>query len=130
MPFDRRKMFKFWFPVFVYSGIIFYVSSLPNLRPPLKGINIDKIWHIGEYIPLGFLVARALFHTKSGLQAGSLVGLSVLLVFLYGLSDEFHQMFVQGRYASLLDVAADVIGAWIGSVLLLRWMKIKKSCCS
>jgi DNA polymerase-1 len=36
---------------------------------------------------------------------------------IYGLSDEFHQYFVPGRYASGLDLFLDTIGSIFGSVL-------------
>jgi len=120
-PSEGRKLIKFWFPAILYSGIIFYVSSLPNLKPPLGGINIDKLWHIGEYIPLGFLITRALFHSKTGVSTAKLIGLAVLLTALYGLSDEFHQSFVPGRVVSLLDLMADTIGASIGSWVFVAW---------
>jgi len=125
-PSESGKLIKFWFPVIIYSGIIFYGSSLPNLRPPIDGNNVDKICHIGEYIPFGFLIARGLFHTKTGFSAGRLIGLATFWAFVYGLSDEFHQSFVQGRTSSLEDVLADVIGACLGSWLLVQWLKKRK----
>jgi len=118
---------KLWFPVILYSGIIFYVSSLPNLKPPIQGINVDKLWHIGEYIPFGFLIARALFYTTTGLSIGRLVRLATLLAVLYAISDEFHQSFVPGRSVSALDASADLIGACIGSWLSARWFTRRKN---
>ena len=53
-------------------------------------------------------------------------GWSVLLVALYAGSDEFHQLFVPSRDASLRDVAIDTIGAILGIVFLWgigRWRK-------
>lgn len=43
---------------------------------------------------------------------------SIVAVLLYGLSDEFHQMFVHGRQADVLDVAADVGGAVTSQILV------------
>ena len=40
--------------------------------------------------------------------------ITVFAVSLYGVLDEFHQSFVPGRQVSVLDWAADTIGAVIG----------------
>jgi VanZ family protein len=40
--------------------------------------------------------------------------LSILLSFLYGISDEIHQHFVPYRDADLVDVLADMLGAVMG----------------
>jgi VanZ family protein len=45
---------------------------------------------------------------------------ALLLCLLYGMSDEFHQSFVPDRTPSVLDVAADTIGACIGIVIRTR----------
>ena len=46
-------------------------------------------------------------------------GIAVLVVTLYGASDEFHQMFVKSRMASGWDVLIDACGGSLG--LLLLW---------
>ena len=40
--------------------------------------------------------------------------LSIICSFLYGVSDEFHQLFVISRDASVLDIVADTFGGMIG----------------
>ncbi len=44
--------------------------------------------------------------------------LSVLIAGLYSLTDEFHQSFVPGRSASLLDCGVDTVGAILGTILV------------
>jgi VanZ family protein len=44
-------------------------------------------------------------------------GLTAALCFVYGISDEFHQYFVEGRCAEIDDVFADLIGGLLGGVL-------------
>jgi hypothetical protein len=46
-----------------------------------------------------------------------------LLALLYACSDEFHQIFVAGRHASLLDVGIDAIGA---AIALAVWAWFRK----
>lgn len=111
-PIGRRlKFLKFWFPVFLYSGIIFYASSLPDVKPPLEIKNIDKAIHILEYLPFGFLLARAFQQQWPAVRMGQVVTLCALL---YGISDEYHQSFVPGREAGVADVVADTIGGFLG----------------
>ena len=46
---------------------------------------------------------------------------SMIIVVLYGVSDEVHQMFVPGRTAALDDVVADTIGAVVGTGACWAW---------
>ncbi len=113
------KFPRFWFPLLGYSGIIFTVSSLPNLQAPQLGnIPLDKFCHILEYTLFGFLLARAWANTWPGSE-GQLIRLVVLATFVYGLSDEFHQSFVVGRSCSFGDLVADIIGGFLGSILFV-----------
>ena len=119
----RLKFLKFWFPVFLYSGIIFYASSLPDVKPPLKIKNIDKAIHVLEYLPFGFLLARAFIQQRPAVKIWQVVTICSLL---YGISDEYHQSFVPGREAGVSDVIADTIGGFLGVwIYLFRQKKIK-----
>lgn len=112
LPAGRRlKFLKFWFPVFLYSGIIFYASSLPDLKPPLEIKNIDKAVHVLEYLPFGFLLARAFSQQWPVVRLWQVVTVCSLL---YGISDEYHQSFVPGRQAGVLDAIADTAGGFLG----------------
>lgn len=42
---------------------------------------------------------------------------AIVLATLYGVSDEFHQLFVPGRSADPYDVLADGVGATIGTAI-------------
>ncbi|HEV8713412.1 MAG TPA: VanZ family protein, partial [Candidatus Binatia bacterium] len=42
---------------------------------------------------------------------------------LYGLSDEWHQVYVPGRCADLYDALADAYGGTLGGVALLLWLR-------
>ena len=64
-----------------------------------------KIAHFTEYAILGFLAARA-FRTST--QRWFLV--SVCLVVVYALIDEYHQSFVPSRTASVFDSLIDMAG--------------------
>lgn len=112
------KFLKFWFPVILYSGIIFYVSSIPELKTAAPVPFFDKLLHVFEYAVLGFLLARALKNENfNWLTKQKIIWITLLFCLTYGASDEFHQLFVEGREASLLDVLADSVGGFLGGII-------------
>ncbi len=124
----ERKFLRFWFPVILYSGIIFYASSLPYVQSSFEIVHLDKAVHILEYLLFGFLLARAFCYQWSWLDGAGKVsswvrtwGIVALGSLLYGLSDEYHQSFVPGRESALSDVIADVIGGLLGAYIYSLW---------
>ena len=106
--------FRYWLPVLLYASLIFVVSSIPGSSLPQEIALSDSWLHILEYLPLGFLVFRAIKNTKMSFSVRKAFIFSLTFVVLYAASDEFHQLFVPGRYASFLDLLCDGIGALIG----------------
>ena len=94
-----------------YMGLIFFLSSLQGFS--LLGLpeNSDKFIHMVAYMPLGFLFHMSFI--KSGFRRYGFA-LAMFLTVLYGVTDEFHQAFVPGRYATIGDVVADSLGALLG----------------
>jgi len=86
---------------------------------PVRFPHIDKIIHIAEYALFGFLLARAVKYSFSGLNNRRLYFIVLLSTFLYGVSDEVHQLFVATRVFSGWDILADVIGGLLGVYLFL-----------
>jgi len=75
---------------------------------------------------MGLLLLRAL-RRQSGASIAQWqwrpASLALLLVVLYAATDEFHQLFVPNRQASVIDVLIDSTGAFIG--LLVAWIVSK-----
>jgi len=69
------------------------VEMLPS---PYEFPESDKVVHVLVYAPLGFLMAYALSRSTS---SANLIFLGAFLAFLYGFTDEIHQVFVPGRDA-------------------------------
>jgi VanZ family protein len=92
-------------------ALIFYMSSrpAPNELRCIPIIAKLKIVHMIEYGILFLLTWFALIKTTvyNELEA---FALALMVTILYGLTDEFHQIFVVGRTASLMDVVADGVG--------------------
>jgi VanZ family protein len=98
--------------VLVWAGVIFSLSSIPDLGTGL-GIwdtILRKGAHMAEYAILGALILRAVEREP----------VAFLLGLAYAISDEIHQHFVHGRHASPVDVAIDSAGVLIGVLLFSR----------
>jgi len=111
-------------PMLVVMGTIFFLSHQPGDSFELPEIiNLDKLLHGIAY---GGLAATVLFVAPNELRHKSLSCTAVLAVticLLYGISDEFHQSFIPGRYPSIWDIAADFLGASIVVWFWNRWMR-------
>jgi VanZ family protein len=100
-----------WLVVMSWMSVIFTLSSIPSLQVPFAhsyDFLLGKLAHIGEYAVLTALFWWAFqLHTASRTRAWLL---AVLAAVVYGISDEWHQGFVVGRYGSFRDVGIDVLG--------------------
>ena len=118
------KIFKLWLPVIIWAGIIFWLSSIPNLKTNLEyDFILRKMAHITEYFILTFLLYGA-FKGSFNMNAACFFIYPDSLSFLYALSDEFHQSFVPGRSAALRDVLIDTIGI-LGFYIVIKISAIK-----
>ena len=117
---DLRKLKKFliyWFPIILYCLLIFIQSSYPSIEHTPEWPNFDKVLHCVAYAILGALFLRAFKTSRIKNHVRLILILSVLLSFLYGISDEIHQHFVPSRSADIMDVLADMIGGFMGVYL-------------
>jgi VanZ family protein len=101
-----------WAPVALWAGLIFVLSSIPDLTTGLGTWDLvaRKLGHMAEYAVLGALLLRALAREPVAFALGS----------AYAASDEVHQSFVDGRVGSPLDWAIDTAGVAIGVVAFVR----------
>ena len=114
------KILKYWTPPVLYMALIFVISSLeqpPLPMPKFEWLTIDKLYHFVEYGILSVLLAIAFVNVPpKWLPTGWIWVTAALISILYGASDELHQMFVPGRFATVADWVSDVIGAIAGVV--------------
>ncbi len=118
------KLIKLWGPVVVWAGVIFFFSSVPDLKTGLEyDFLLRKIAHITEYFVFTFLLYRA-FSGSFKMNVFRLFMYPAVFSFLYAISDEIHQYFVLGRSCAISDVLIDSIGI-VGFYIAI---KIKKGC--
>ena len=108
----------------LYCSLIYWLSSRPSIPTPMLFEHQDKIHHMGAYFIMGLLASRFFndfFEKKAMWFIASLSFCS-----LYGMSDEWHQSFVQGRNSDFFDWIADTFGALLAlSALSLVKQRIK-----
>jgi VanZ family protein len=115
----RKPMSKLlpWFPVAAVMAVIFMLSCIPGSSIPHLFSFQDIALHAIIYAVFGSFFSPALRSALPKISRRRAVLLTVVFCFLYGLSDEFHQIFVPGRTASFSDVMVDLAGGIIGVLL-------------
>jgi VanZ family protein len=111
-----KKFLKYWAPLYIYAGLIFYVSSVSKPLPDISIPYFDKFLHIIEYAVFGILAARAFKSSPREVLYKNFKILAVLAAVAYGASDEIHQLFVSCRVCDAFDLAADLAGGTIGAI--------------
>lgn len=94
---------------------------------------IRKMAHMAEYAILGALLMWTVMSWRESTRKSWLI--AWLLAVVYACTDEVHQLFVPGRYGSVIDVGIDSVGALIGVLVgSVVWnfivAKNRKSCCT
>ena len=103
-----------WLAVVAYATLIFYLSDQSQTLTYSVPF-FDKFLHTIEYAIFGFLLMHAFKNGGLNLDSKSALSLSIIVAFVYGISDEIHQAFVLNRTASIFDTLFDLIGASCGA---------------
>lgn len=149
---SSRKIFQYWFPVFLWIGFIFWMStetfsaqktyvffekllrffplSISQKEIFALHIILRKFAHVTEYLISGFLLFRAFKNDSDKRREWYWAIFSLVIIVTIALSDEFHQTVVPSRTASIVDVGIDILGGFFAqcvSILMLqRNRKVKK----
>ena len=90
-----------------------FIGAAPSAQPQWFREPFDKLLHF-----IYFATIAALFAHGSGAKR---FWLPLILVPLIGALDEWHQMSVPGRYASVWDWSADLAGSLTAMYVYWRW---------
>ena len=142
-----RAAARDWSPALAWMALIFWFSTgsfasantaplvesllarwFPTLISAHETINlfIRKLGHWSEYFVLAVLVLRAWDQGWVERSAARPAIATLVWVFLYAVSDEFHQSFVARRMASVTDVLLDTFGGLCGVFFLRLWQHKKQ----
>lgn len=99
--------------------VIFLVSSISSFPTVSTGFDLSIIYHFGAFFMFTFFLTLTLTNKKLDNKTILIV---LLLSLIYSLSDEFHQLFVPGRFADVKDVTIDFVGS-LCSVLIIKFIK-------
>lgn len=106
-------------PALLWMLGIFALSSQSQI-PQALGISVQLLaiaGHLGAYGALSVLTAWGISVNFGRISQRSLAAWTVALV--YGVTDEVHQSFVPGRYATMEDIVTNAIGAAAGLGVML-----------
>lgn len=113
-----------WGPSLLWMGGIFVLSHrtandleawLPWFQRVIPGMSGFDWGHFAAYFVLAMTLAWGFGSSHQSWRARFAIALICLV---YGMSDEFHQHFVEGRHPDWKDLRNDMIGA-IAALLLL-----------
>lgn len=137
---NRLCLFVCWSLTVICMGVIFWLSSrtatesseqsgvIVEFLRKIFGDNVftdfivRKAAHCLEFTGLSFLFNLSLYVTKN---KASFV-FAVMLTSIYAATDEFHQLFVEGRSCQITDWAIDTAGAILGALGFLVILSIIK----
>jgi VanZ family protein len=143
-----KNRFKLFLSLTIlYAMLIFYLSSKSNLGDPRALLDMDilrsiihyfegsdlkfllyplglfyqypdKTVHMIEYAVFGFLLYLTLKNSPYPSFRDHAMLFAIAIGIMYGISDEFHQSFVPGRTASILDLVADAMGVTLAQTFI------------
>ena len=104
-------------PPLAVMALIFALSATPDLNSGLGAWDtlLRKLAHITIFGVLWLTLARAMRWRRPVVAS--------VIAFLYAISDEFHQSFVEGRHGSPVDVAIDAAGIGLA---VLAWILVTR----
>ncbi len=132
-------------PLVVWMAFIFFASTAefsagntsriigPLLRWLFPSISEEQLTlvhsitrkaaHFAEYAILAWLAARAFTTSSHRTLSRQWFIISLLLVVVYSLSDEYHQSFVPSRTGSIYDSLIDISGGLAALLLYALWRR-------
>ena len=134
-----------WIILFLWMGIIFYMSHQPgnissqqsdlvlkilesigiNLTSSLGEFStllIRKVAHVSEYFILCYLFIKV---TEQYFDSKKAIIFAIIFTVTYAISDEIHQYFIPGRAMAITDIIIDSIGAILMGITRIAYNKYK-----
>lgn len=104
----------------VVAVVIFLFSNISTPVGEKTGLNLATLYHLGVFFMFTFFLTLFL---KLGRINMKIILISFLVSLVYAISDEFHQLFVIGRFCSLKDVLVDLVGS-TSAILVIKTLDL------
>jgi VanZ family protein len=132
--FNRMSLLRFgsWLSVAAWGLTIFVLSSMSGSR--INHLNVFRLWdkaaHFSAFAAGAAILAVAL-HLTTRWNWMKVVLVSILLISLFGITDEWHQLYTPHRSGGdLYDWLADTLGAILGAMAAgLFYVRIQRKNC-
>lgn len=112
-------------PMIVVMGTIFFLSHQTGDSIDLPSFpGMDKLAHFFVYGVLAFTIIGAHRRQSRVTSPVRVIITTLVICLLYGISDEYHQSFIPGRFVSRGDLVADITGA---CTVCLSWLIFRNS---
>jgi VanZ family protein len=118
-----RRKWIWWTLFLIWLGAVFYASSMTGqeVAPVVPTFFLHKVAHFIAYGSGTVILALSLrLSTKWSWRKIAVI--SVVVVSLYGATDEWHQLYTPGRDGTVRDWAIDTASGIVGVGVLL-WVK-------
>ncbi len=111
-----------------WMGLIFILSGIPADSFPAGTTSAQQstahvfLYSVLSYLIMGAVLSRQTDKKRNSVYKWKLSFFAVIFCVLYGITDEYHQGYVPGRFVSFSDLGVDAFGAVLG-VLFYRFFK-------
>lgn len=124
---EKYRLFLIYIPLILYGIILIVFSVLPD-NILLNSNSPDKFYHLGAYGIFSFFLFFCLnFQNKIFVFKKYASVFTVVLTSLFGILNEFYQIFIPGRTLNILDVIANMVGSLIVVLLVQFFLIITKT---
>lgn len=106
------------------AAVIFYASTIVTTAGVASGFNLAMFYHFGIFFMFTFFLTLTAINQDSDLTRT--LSIIILISLVYAFTDEIHQLFVPGRFASLKDILIDLTGSVFALIPIGMLRKLKK----
>jgi len=118
----EKNLIVSWLIVILLAIFIFFISS-QSFYGGLPGPEWKSyVYHFGIFFLFAFFLMISLFNSG---KKRSLIIWAIFFALFYAATDEYHQIFVPNRDASIIDVLTDSFGILLSGFFYLVYRKFK-----
>jgi VanZ family protein len=107
----------------IIAVVIFLVSNISSFPVVGTGINLSIFYHFGVFFMFTFFLTLSITNKKLD---NRMITIILLISLIYAITDEFHQLFVPGRFSDIKDILIDFFGSLLSVISLKIISKFKK----